>query len=266
MDELRKYPRTPHIAGSRLQVGDEDLAQINFRELEGQPLVVEEKLDGSNSAVSFSTDGRLLLQSRGHYLTGGPRERQFDLFKAWANAHLPALWSVLGSRYIMYGEWLYAKHTIFYDALPDYFMEFDIFDRKTELFLGTNARKELLAPLNFVHSAPVLFQGQLSSKVDLHKLLGRSTFIQEGHLEALRKHAEGLEQNAEKVLFETDPSPLMEGLYIKIEEENKVISRFKWVRKSFHQVVEKSGEHWMNRKIINNLVGRKMEKRKKGRR
>ena len=27
---IRKYPRTPHIEGSRLQAGDEDLSQIRF--------------------------------------------------------------------------------------------------------------------------------------------------------------------------------------------------------------------------------------------
>jgi hypothetical protein len=81
---LRKYPRTPHLVGSRLQPGDADLAAVPFTELAGRYLVVEEKLDGANAAISFGADGELLLQSRGHYLTGGPRERQFGPFKAWA--------------------------------------------------------------------------------------------------------------------------------------------------------------------------------------
>ena len=73
MDEYRiiKYPRTPHIEGSRLQPGDEDLSQIPFAEIAGLPLVIEEKIDGANSALSFDPSGQLLLQSRGHYLTGG---------------------------------------------------------------------------------------------------------------------------------------------------------------------------------------------------
>jgi len=71
--ELIKYPRTPHLEGSRLQPGDEDLSQVRFSEIAGRHLAVEEKCDGANSAVSFSEDGELLLQSRGHYLTGGGR-------------------------------------------------------------------------------------------------------------------------------------------------------------------------------------------------
>ena len=42
-------------------------------------------MDGANSGVRFDPNSlELLLQSRGHYLTGGGRERQFDLFKRWA--------------------------------------------------------------------------------------------------------------------------------------------------------------------------------------
>ena len=79
--KMRKYPRTPHIEGSRLQPGDEDLSQVPFESVRGKHLVIEEKCDGANSAVSFDADGTLLLQSRGHYLTGGYRERHFNLMK-----------------------------------------------------------------------------------------------------------------------------------------------------------------------------------------
>ena len=57
--DLLKYPRTPHLEGSRLQEGDEDLAQIPFAEIAGKYLVVEEKCDGANSAISFGEDGKM---------------------------------------------------------------------------------------------------------------------------------------------------------------------------------------------------------------
>lgn len=130
MERIIKYPRTPHISGSRLQAGDEDISQIPFSEICSDQLIVEEKVDGANSAISFSAeDGRLLLQSRGHFLTGGSRERHYDLFKVFARNNQAELYELLGKRYIMYGEWLYAKHKVYYDALPDFFLEFDIFDR-----------------------------------------------------------------------------------------------------------------------------------------
>ena len=149
MDEykIRKYPRTPHIEGSRLQPGDEDLSQIPFSAIAGKRLVVEEKCDGANSAVSFGPDGELLLQSRGHYLTGGYRERHFNFMKRWALTHRDAFYQALGSHFIMYGEWVYAKHTVYYDALPSYFLEFDILDRETGIFLDTPRRQALLKGL-----------------------------------------------------------------------------------------------------------------------
>ena len=129
MERIIKYPRTQHLQGSRLQAGDEDLSQVPFKEILGKNIVIEEKIDGANSAVSFDDDCNLLLQSRGHYLRGGYNERHYNLLKQWENLNMDLFYSALGNRYIMYGEWMYAKHTVFYDALPDYFMEFDIYDR-----------------------------------------------------------------------------------------------------------------------------------------
>ena len=76
-DTIIKYPRTPHIQGSRLQLGDEDLRQRPFSDIARRNVVLEEKIDGANSAVSFIDDGELRLQSRGHFLTGGYRERHY---------------------------------------------------------------------------------------------------------------------------------------------------------------------------------------------
>ena len=164
-NNIVKYPRTKHIEGSRLQVGDEDLSQVKFKEILNKNIVIEEKVDGANSAISFGPNNELLLQSRGHYLTGGYRERHFNLFKQWASIHQEEFFKVLGTRYIMYGEWLYAKHTIYYDALPHYFMEFDIYDKEKGVFLDTPTRHELLKDLP-VCSVKVLASGKFKSSND----------------------------------------------------------------------------------------------------
>lgn len=111
--DLARYPRTPHLEGSRLQDGDEGDAHIPYRALAGTHIVVEEKLDGANTGISFSAAGELLLQSRGHYLAGGGRERQFSFVKAWASAHADWLLERLGDRYVMYGETMSKKHAVF---------------------------------------------------------------------------------------------------------------------------------------------------------
>lgn len=257
-DGIIKYPRTPHLQGSRLQPGDEDLSQVGFAEILGRYLVVEEKVDGANTAVSFSPEGQLLLQSRGHYLTGGWREKHYQLFKRWGASHQRALREALGDRYILYGEWLYAKHSIYYDALPHYFLEFDILDRRTGRFLDTPGRRVLTAGLP-VCSVPVLAEGVFRSAEEILRHLGTSRFITEHSLEHLRETAVREGQDPDRILRETEARRDMEGLYIKVEEDGEVKERVKFVRASFLQVVEASQSHWLERPIIPNGLCRPVE-------
>ena len=258
MNTIQKYPRTPHLEGSRLQPGDEDLSQVPFSHIQGRHIVVEEKIDGANTAISFSEDGELLLQSRGHYLTGGYRERHYNFLKQWANVHQDAFFEVLGTRYIMYGEWLYAKHTVYYDALPHYFLEFDILDRETGIFLDTHSRQKKLKDLPVV-SVPVLAEGSFRSKEQLVSLLGRSNYITENKMEVLRRTSRRLGLDEERQCRETDASDTMEGLYIKIEENGQVVDRMKYVRASFLQTVDSSQTHWLDRPIVPNGLRLPME-------
>lgn len=252
MNSIHKYPRTRHIEGSGVQADDEDLGVVPFAALAGRALVVEEKMDGANSAVSFTPDGALLLQSRGHYLEGGPRERQFDLFKRWAGRYTRELWEVLCGRYVMYGEWLYAKHTIFYNSLPHYFLEFDILDAETGAFLGTEQRRQLLHAAPFVASVHVLHAGPLPSLATLRGLIGPSRFIAGDSLARLRAHCLERGLDPEQAFRETDGSALMEGLYVKVEEEGIVTERYKYVRAGFLQTVVDSQSHWMDRPLLPN--------------
>ena len=141
MEQILKYPRTRHLEGSREQLGDGDLTVVKLDEIKGSYLVLEEKVDGANCGISFGRDGKMFLQSRGHFLNGGYGERQFDLFKLWAGCFEDRLRCLLGDRYIMYGEWLYAKHTVFYDRLPHYFMEFNFLNKQRKRFFPAGKRR-----------------------------------------------------------------------------------------------------------------------------
>jgi RNA ligase len=250
---ITKYPRTPHIQGSRLQPGDEDLDSVPFSEIANEYVVVEEKVDGANAAISFDAQGQLLLQSRGHYLTGGSRERHFNLFKQWAHSHYAALWDVLGDRYILYGEWLYAKHTVFYDRLPHYFLEYDLLDRSSSQFLSTAARRELLTPLPLA-SVPVLFTGNLQSHKQLVSLLQQSHFIQTGHIDRLHQLCLDQGLDPDRAIQQTNQSLLMEGLYIKVETPELTVARYKYVRADFLTTILQADSHWLSRPIIPNQL------------
>lgn len=258
MPTLHKYPRTHHLAGSRLQPGDEDSQRVPLAALAGRHLVIEEKLDGANSGISFDNGGRILLQSRGHFLSGGSREKHFDLFKRWAFTHADALRPVLGQRYVLYGEWLYAKHTIYYDRLPHYFLEFDILDTTAGAFLATDERRTMLKGVP-VTSVPVLQTGSVRRMDELTALIGPSLFKGPSWREVLTTAIEERGLDRDQVWKETDMCDLMEGLYIKVEEQGQVVERYKFIRASFLTAVLDSGSHWLRRPIVPNQLDRDID-------
>lgn len=255
MTDFVKYPRTPHLQGSKLQYGDHDLDQVDVASLDGGTLVWEEKLDGANAAFSFTETGELQLQSRGHVLRGGSREAQFNLFKAWAETHQSAFFEAAGRRYIVYGEWCFAKHTVFYDQLPHYFLEFDVYDRQTEQFLSTPARRKLLQGLPIV-SVPVIHEGlpptKRGSNSGIASLIRPSLYKTKQWRTSLDLAARQNGQDPARVRAETDNNDLAEGLYLKHENNDRVIGRYKFVRADFLQAIADSGTHWQERPIIPN--------------
>jgi hypothetical protein len=250
---LKKYPRTRHLETSRFQHGDHDLEAVAFKDVKGQAMVVEEKVDGANVGVSFDDQAALLLQSRGHYLVGGPRERHFNLLKTWAAAHAEDLYLALGERYVMYGEWMYAKHTCFYDLLPHYFMEFDIYDRERDLYLSTARRRQLLQGLPVV-SVAVLWEGRPNKLADITGLVGPSLFKSPDWRDRLVEAATAAGVAPAQALAETDRHDAMEGLYVKIEDDEQVVERLKWVRGTFLSALVDSGSHWLDRPIVVNRL------------
>lgn len=254
MQSILKYPRTPHLEGSRLQAGDDASSQVPYSHLHGKHIVVEEKMDGANSGIRFNTELELMLQSRGHYLTGGGREKHFNLMKAWAAHREEQLWDVLGPKYLMYGEWCQSKHTVFYDSLPHYFLEFDVLDTESGSFLSTARRRELIghAPIAQV---PLLYEGPAPRHLqDLLALIRPSLGKTDRWLTTLREVAHRLGIDVERAVAETESSVLAEGLYIKVEQDGKVVERYKWVRRDFLQTLLDSDSHWLSRPIVPNQL------------
>lgn len=251
---IRRYPRTPHLEGSALQEGDSTEGQVPFSHLKGKFLVVEEKLDGANSGISFSDDCELLLQSRGHFLQGGPRETQFELFKRWAYYHIYSLFDILGTQYIMYGEMLHKMHSVFYDKLPHIFCEFDIFDKKNDCFLSTKARRALIGNSPIL-SVPVLYTGSgLSSLKELKSFIKPSLAKSSQWELELRAQCEKYGIDFATVFQRCFKPNLSEGLYIKVETEELTLERFKWVNSQFVQTILDTNLHHSKQKDVFNLL------------
>ncbi len=227
--DLVKYPRTRHLEGSRKQRGDEDLKAVPFGMIRGKYLVLRRRSTGCG-------------------------ERQFDLFKFWAGVFQAALWETLGSRYVMYGEWMFAKHTVFYDRLPHYFMEFDIYDKETGRFFSTKKRREILARAPFVHSVLALDQGRYKELEEITRWIGPSHFISDSPAKSLEKQCRKAGARQDMTAAQTDLSGLMEGIYIKVEEGDYVADRLKYVRTTFLNAILDSKTHWMKRPIVPNRL------------
>ena len=74
------------------------------------------------------------------------------------------------------------------------------------------------------------------------------------NIENLKKIATNLNLDPIQIVKETDNSMLMEGLYIKVEENGIVVDRMKYVRNSFKQDIVVSSQDWLVRPIIQNQL------------
>jgi hypothetical protein len=233
-DDFIKYPRTPHLFGSKGTDDDKHLGKKASEAFIKDPsLIVEEKLDGTNVGIHFSSNARMVLQCRGHEITEGMHP-QYDLFKQWTSVKRHVLEQMLEDRFILYGEWLYARHSVFYRKLPHYFFEFDIYDKAAGKFLALEARLRMLFETG-IHTVPVLHSGPLSSD-ELQELIKPSAFDSQ-----FENPGTGRIDN------------LMEGLYLRSEKDGYVTGRAKVVRPEFVEKVKQS-EHWQHQVMVPNQL------------
>ena len=73
VDNLPTYPRTPHIPYlPNISAGDIVGTEKEVSFLFNSPnLVIEEKIDGSNSAAMLCEDGNVIIRNRDHILNKG---------------------------------------------------------------------------------------------------------------------------------------------------------------------------------------------------
>jgi hypothetical protein len=233
-DDFVKYPRTPHLFGSTGTDDDKHLGEAESnRFMADESLIVEEKIDGTNVGIHFRDGGQMVLQCRGHRITEGMHP-QYDLFKQWAAVKRPVLEERLESRFILFGEWVYARHSIHYRQLPHYFLEFDIYDKEDEAFLSLERRLNLLDATG-IHTVPVIHTGPLTRK-QLAGLIGPSRYASQFENPVTRR---------------TDN--LMEGLYLRTESDAVVSGTAKFVRPEFVDKVKQS-THWQHQPMVPNLL------------
>jgi ATP-dependent RNA circularization protein (DNA/RNA ligase family) len=221
-DDFFKFPTTPHLAilGDVDIRGDKVISESDRDEFLQHDLVVEEKLDGANLGISFDSDGNIRAQNRGAYLHL-PGSGQWKKLEGWLSLRTDVLFESLTDRYILFGEWCYARHSVFYNRLPDWFLGFDIYDRQSGRFLSSERRDAFFKKIRIV-KVPMIARGHFNL-LELKNLMLQSKFSDK-------------------------PA---EGLYLRLDHGEWLAQRAKLVRPAFIQAVK---QHWSRSAIRPNRL------------
>ena len=147
----------------------------------GENIVIQEKIDGSNASIRYDEESDTLKAfSRRLELNS---ENTLNGFWDYVQSlNTIAFKEVLGSRYIVFGEWMGAKHAIKYpeDVYGKFWM-FDVWDTQTEQYLPYEETRAFYGRLiacgnkekkfNFV---PVFYIGKFESWEKTMELVGKT--------------------------------------------------------------------------------------------
>jgi hypothetical protein len=203
---MSKYPRTFHLPFSLGTTSDDRIA-TDVSSILNKKIVITEKLDGENRAI---TKGGIYARSHADY-TRNPWAQ-----KSWE------LWNKIGKdipeNMTLFGEDVYAIHSIEYHNLKNFFYLFGIKD--DDVWLSWDDVKENAYLLD-LETVPELFVGEFETELELKDKI----------LELVAKPSHM-------------GSTIMEGCVIRIYDQFDDIdfstSVFKWVREKH----VRTDAHW----------------------
>ncbi|KAI0348324.1 hypothetical protein BDW22DRAFT_1341445 [Trametopsis cervina] len=217
---MHRFPRTAHLINLGAATDDDivsDGLQVDKFSIDTH-VVITEKVDGANMGFSLSADRtQILVQNRSHYIN--PQSHaQFKKLGRWVESHREDLYKILGrdpyfaQRYVLFGEWLTTVHSVTYTKLPSWFLAFDLYDRTTDSWADRSTLVNILADTQ-IRATPLIHEGPMPSEEELKAMVQRQSQFTEERLE---------------------------GVYVKMEHEGKVVARGKVVRSDFIA----GNEHW----------------------
>lgn len=220
MSESKKYPRTPHLPFSP-GAGADDKVLDSAEHFLNVPIILTEKMDGSNLCMTNKA-----IFARSH--NGPPTHPSFDFAKqlhAQVRHAIPDGLSV-------FGEYVYALHSIAYADLPGYFLIFGVREDTTGKWWSWEMVEEMAKELG-VPTVPVLYRSSVFGKFETLGQLESNI-----KLEYLFKNGGKWENN------------LCEGVVIRLVGEFTDLSKSvaKWVRKNHVQTTQ----HWTQQEIVKN--------------
>lgn len=231
LEKFYKFPRTEHLFNMGGATRDDLVLspaefKTFFASAPGKSITMEEKIDGANVGFSINENGKILCQNRSHYVDS-KYHFQFQSLGSFIFQKKESLERILQNGRILYGEWLFAKHSIHYTALPDIFIAFDIFEPKEQRFLDRTTFREIMSTTNIAYVHPLVENAEAySTREALEKLL----------------------TSTKSKFSETQ----IEGIYFRWDQNGRLKTRSKLVRSDFIS----GDEHWSKGKITCNSVAR----------
>lgn len=214
-----KYNRTFHFPFSPGATNDDKIA-TTMDSLIGVPIVLTEKMDGSNTS----------LENKGCFArthAGAPTHKSFDSLKALHGD----IGFQIPEDMQLFGEWCFARHSIAYDALPGYFMMFGIRELdSTEPFWYAWEEVEFWAEFFELPTVPVLFKGTVQYEYQLKELVES---------------------------FMNQPSAcggIREGVVARVQREFKDDEFSTCIMKCVRANHVQTSEHWKDQEIIKNKL------------
>lgn len=222
---LPEFPRTPTL----FRRSDDDVvADTEIDWFADFDYIAEEKLDGANCGIFFDGEN-MIIRNRKHILNKGYKKGtkakdQYIPLWGWAYDNIENFKRLrsLENTWSIYGEWLYATHTIHYNQLPAYFIAYDIYDFADKQFLSPITARSVLTDCGF--SIPPL----LGEKAGINNVI---QFLRE-------------ESNKTSTFSTTEKR---EGVYVKFYKWKRLTGRLKYVRLGFA-----SQENWTKGELIKN--------------
>lgn len=233
MEKFYKFPRTEHLFNLGAATRDDlVLSPAEFKTFfapaPGKVITMEEKIDGANVGFSIDENGKILCQNRSHYVDS-KYHFQFQSLGSFIFQKRESLERVLQDGRILYGEWMFAKHSIHYTALPDIFIAFDIFEPKEKIFLDRATFREIMSSTNIAHVQPLA--ASVPENIEAY---------------STREALEKLLNNTKSKFSESQ----IEGIYFRWDQNGRLKTRSKLVRSDFIC----GDEHWSKGKITLNSV------------
>jgi RNA ligase len=205
---MRKYPRTPHLPYSRTISEEDAIAKKDY--LLGKEVVVLEKMDGECTAMYSDYIHARSLDSAHH-----PSRSWVKQLHAKVKSQIP-------ENMIIYGENLYAKHSIPYSNLNSYFMVFNIHIFPSLWLSWRDVRNTV--ELIGLHTVPLLYEGVWTERL------------------------------ASELIKHVEADPNTEGFVVRLAssftEKNWKESIGKYVSSNF----EISSDHWTKNRLIANKL------------